>query len=259
MQYFFPNFVYGPVLTAIIVGAIVGVNAHILVFRTKLFDHLLEKPLIPTFLAVPTTTLALILGFMASSAWQNSTAAMTSAQNERLALLRLQLLPLVPESFASAFSYELKNYKSSVQEIEWGTDFNMKKYELVDASLQRLNSLIWNSEKQTCNKNNISHDCPSSLLIGELLREIDRLQIAREQRISIGMLSNFGYLNKWFLVYLLAQISAINLAAVHRHNRTGAVTALAIFCFSVGVMFASIALFLHPYRGVSALMPSLLN
>ena len=67
MLYFFPNFALGPVILALIISAALGITAYLIVFKTRLFDHLISKPLVGPYVGVPNTILALLLAFMASS------------------------------------------------------------------------------------------------------------------------------------------------------------------------------------------------
>ena len=69
MLYFFPTFGLAPILLAVIVSTTLGVAAYLIVFKTRLFDHLINKPLVPPYIVIPTSVLALLLAFMASSAW----------------------------------------------------------------------------------------------------------------------------------------------------------------------------------------------
>ena len=89
MYYFFPDFTYGPVLNHLILHSIVGVGAYILVFRTKLFNALLENPLVPTFLTVPAVTLIFISGLLAAQIWQSVGHAQNALSDEKRALSRI--------------------------------------------------------------------------------------------------------------------------------------------------------------------------
>lgn len=102
MLYFFPNFGLGPVILALIISATLGLAAYLIVFKTRLFDHLINKPLVAPYVGVPNTVLALLLAFMASSVWQNTSAATAALQNEATALSRLGIIAATsPHSRAS--------------------------------------------------------------------------------------------------------------------------------------------------------------
>ena len=102
MLYFFPNFGLGPVILALIISAVLGLAAYLIVFKTRLFDHLINKPLVAPYVGVPNTVPALLLAFMASSAWQNTSTATAALQNEATALSRPGIIAAIsPHSQAS--------------------------------------------------------------------------------------------------------------------------------------------------------------
>jgi hypothetical protein len=61
MLFSFPTFGLGPILLALIVSANLGLAAYLIVFQTRLFDHLINKPLVAPYIGVPNTVLALLL------------------------------------------------------------------------------------------------------------------------------------------------------------------------------------------------------
>jgi hypothetical protein len=83
MLYFFPTFGFGPVILAFVISAALGLAAYLIVFQTRLFDHLINKPLVAPYIGVPNTVLALLLAFMASSVWQNTSSAATALQTRQ--------------------------------------------------------------------------------------------------------------------------------------------------------------------------------
>ena len=58
-----------PLLASFICSLGIGIASYLLVFKTKLFDHLLDVPLVPPFLALPAIMFAFLMGFMSSDAW----------------------------------------------------------------------------------------------------------------------------------------------------------------------------------------------
>ena len=258
MQYFFPQLSFFPILVGVVVIALFCLNAYFFVFKTSLFDHLEQKPLIPPFISVPTTILSLIVGFMASSVWENTTLAVSSLQDEKLALQRLYLLPLQPISLKPELLTEVGKYESLVRQKEWGMRYNIEKIDEVDAVLEEIYSIAWAADRAKCSEQGLIYKCNSDEIVGELIRVINQLNAAREQRIMLGSLSNFDYFGKWLFIYLLAQISAINIAAEHRSNPKGAVIALAVFCACTALVFSMISVYIHPYKGFNALRPTLL-
>jgi hypothetical protein len=258
MQYIFPQFSYVGAVVAIAVSVAIGLVAYFFVFKTSLFDHLVKQPLVMTFVVVPCIVLAMILGFMASSVWQNTETAQSSLQNERLALARLNSLPFGLRSSDEAFKNELTKYVSFVQRIEWGRHYNTKRSTEVDAVIFHLYKMAWSAD-QTSQATQLSERNISVAILSELINSLKQLESAREQRLMLGKLAKFGYLRQWLLVYILALISAVTIAAIHRNNQQGSVIALAIFCASIATVFSLISTHMHPYRGASAFLPSLLT
>lgn len=259
MLYFFPEFTFMPVAFALLVSAILGASAFCLVFKTKLFNHLIEKPLVPPYIVVPITLLSLLLAFMASSAWQNTNLAVSSLQAEVTALNRLSAVLLITEGQNLHIKEKLIEYASLIDKEEWGRNHNIKRHEGVDHTLTNLYSRIWSAER--CQDSDPAHQngCPSKAAISELLTEVKQLETAREQRLSIGMLSKLGYAGKWSLIYLLTFVSNITLGAVHRSSSKTAFISIVIWCTCTTIAFSMITLHLHPYRGYEALTPSLMQ
>ena len=93
-----------------IVSTTLGVAAYLIVFKTRLFDHLINKPLVPPYIVIPTSVLALLLAFMASSAWQNTTTAAAALQNEATALNRLGIIAATSPALARELKGDLSSY-----------------------------------------------------------------------------------------------------------------------------------------------------
>ena len=110
MHYFFSDFSYAPLVTAILVSILCAVLGYNLAFKIRFFKELEESPIVPTFIAIPPTFLALLIAFMASAVWQNSSNAHAALQQERIALKKLYLLPEI--------SPELKIKKETLPSVE---------------------------------------------------------------------------------------------------------------------------------------------
>ena len=119
MQYLFPHFQYAAAITAIIASILIGFISYGLVFRTSLFDFLIDKPFLVPFLTMPATMFALLMAFMASSVWQNTSLARTSLWNERLAIESISRLPIEPEALKIKISRDLLRYVDVVIHEAW--------------------------------------------------------------------------------------------------------------------------------------------
>lgn len=259
MYYLFPQFAFIPIAFALFMSAILGASAYWLVFKTRVFDHLLKTPLVPPYIVAPLTVLSLLLAFMTSSAWQNSTLALSSLQDEATAINRLSAVILIDQDKTANVRNRLFVYTSLVDREEWGRDHNMKRHEGVDRALTDLYTTIWRAERCQDPEPANQNQCLSKTVLSEMLSEVKQLETAREQRLSIGTQAKLGYAGKWTLIYLLTLVSNITIGAVHRSARKTALTSIAIWCTCTTLVFSMITLHMHPYRGYEALPPSLMQ
>jgi hypothetical protein len=255
MLYFFPTFGLGPILLAVIVSTTLGVAAYLIVFKTRLFDPLVNKPLVPPYIVIPTSVLALLLAFMASSAWQNTTTTASALQNEATALNRLGIIAATSPALARELKGDLSSYIRLVEQGEWGKEFNTKRQSEVDQTLSNLYKRAWTIDAGACTVREAGSQCTTKAMAAEILTEIKQLEAAREQRLSIGSQANLGYGRKWAIIYLLTLVSNITLGAVHRASRQTAITAIVIWCLCTALVFSMIKLHIHPYKGFNPLMP----
>ena len=171
---------------------------------------------------------------------------------------RCNSLPFDLRSSDEAFKSELTKYLSFVQKIEWGQHYNTKRSTEVDTIILQLYKMAWSAD-EAGQVIQLSERNISATIVTEIINSLKQLETAREQRLMLGKLANFGYLRQWLLVYILALISAVTIAAIHRSNQRGSVIALAIFCACIATVFSLISTHMHPYRGASAFLPSLLT
>lgn len=259
MQYIFPYFAYASFIQSVFGSALVGVVGYLIVFHTRIFRQLADKPLSPTYMGVPSTIMALILAFMASSVWQNTAIATVALQNERLAIQRLYELPFGVQDIGSMRTKELDEYVSLVKEVEWGEYYNMIGIREVDDNLKRLRKIGWEADQKACGDGKTGDACQSSAVNAMYSNVLLNLEAAREQRLSLGSLAHFGYFGKWVIVHLLALATAVAIAVVHQAHRQAAIAGLTIFCISICLVFSMISLHIQPYKGPGALVPSLLT
>lgn len=255
MLYFFPKFALGPVILALIISAALGLAAYLIVFKTRLFDHLINKPLVAPYVGVPNTVLALLLAFMASSVWQNTSTATAALQNEATALSRLGIIVATSPALASELKGDLSSYIQLVEQGEWGKEYNMRRAPEIDQTLSNLYRHAWTIDAGACTVREPGSLCTTKAMAAEILNEIKQLETAREQRLSIGSQSNLGFARKWAFIYLLTLVSNVTLGAVHRANRHTAITAIVLWCLCTALVFSMIKLHIHPYKGFNPLTP----
>jgi hypothetical protein len=251
MHYFFPDFTYAPLLTAIFVCILCSILGYTLAFKIRYFDELAVNPIVPPFIAVPATFLALLVAFMASAVWQNSTNAHAALQQERMALKKLYFMPVASAEEVMKKEKYLNNYVSIVQQEEWGKFKNIYPSKDVDAILDSLLKFVFINQydKSIEKKENYN----------EAVKYIDELYSARDKRLTLGRMANLGYLNKWIIIDILIFISCFNISLVHRSKPKTAKSALIVFCFCCICIMSIVLLYIHPYKGPSALKSSELS
>lgn len=255
MLYSLPNFALGPILLAVFVSTTLGVAAYIIVFKIRLFDHLINKPLVPPFIVIPISVLALLLAFMASSAWQNRTTAISALQSEAIALNRLGIIAATSPALARELKGDLSSYIHLLERGEWGNAYNMRRQQEVDQILSNLYKRAWMIDAGACTAQEAGSQCTTKAMAAEILTEIKQLEAAREQRLSIGRQSNLSHGKKWAIIYLLTLVSNITIGAVHRAYRQTAITAIVLWCLCTALVFSMIKLYIHPYKGFDPITP----
>jgi len=249
MLYYLTSFALGPILLAVFVSATLGVASYIIVFKTRMFDHLINKPLVPPFIVIPISILALLLAFMASSAWQNRTTAISALQSEAIALNRLSIIAATSPALASELKGDLSSYIHLLERGEWGNAHTMRRQQEVDQILSNLFKRAWTIDAGACTAQRTGSQCITKAMAAEILTEIKQLEAAREQRLSISRQSNMGYRKKWAIIYLLTLVSNITILAVHRAYRKTAISAVILWCLCTALVFSMIKLYIHPYKG----------
>ena len=185
---------------------------------------------------------------MASAVWQNSTNAHAALQQERMALKKLYLMPVgSAESVIKKEKY-LDNYVSVVQQEEWGKLKNIYPSKDADAILDSLLKFVF--------INHYDGFMQKKELHTDAVKYIEELYTARDKRLSLGRMANLGYLNKWIIIDFLILISCFNISLVHRAKPKTAKSALIVFSFCCILILSIVLLYIHPYKGPSALSSS---
>ena len=197
MLYFFPKFGLGPVILALIISAALGIAAYLIVFKTRLFDHLINKPLVAPYVGVPNTVLALLLAFMASSVWQNTSTASAALQNEATALSRLGIIAATSPALASELKGDLSSYIRLVEQGEWGKEYNMRRAPEIDQTLSNLYRHAWTIDAGACTVREPGSLCTTKAMAAEILTEIKQLEAAREaglrEKVGLHLSADAGF------------------------------------------------------------------
>ena len=251
MHNILPNFTYAPLLNAILISALCALLGYILAFKVRYFDRLANNPIVPPFIGVPTTFLALLIAFMSAAVWQNSSSAHAALQQERMALKKLQLLPVTSPEVRMKKDKYLHDYVAIVQREEWGMHDNRHPVKGAEDVLDSLLRYVFMNQKAAS-----VYGVDSG---SDAVRFVEELYSARDRRLSLGRMADYGYLSKWIIIYLLVFVACFNIAIVHRERPRAAVVALAVFGVCCVLVMSIVALYIHPYKGPNALRSSELS
>ena len=245
--------IWAPIIATFFWSLGIAVAAYLLVFKTKLFNHLIDSPLVPPFLALPAIMFAFLMGFMSSDAWQNFAHARSALINEASAVSRLIAIPLQSAEDQKASNSHIQLYLQTVLNEEWGVHHNGSGNEKTKLALENIEIIVWNGSA-ACSKGGASKEpCLSAVTTTTFIKALDDLRNAREQRLSLGYLSSVN--TKWFLAIILAFLSTVGVAAVHRHNRKTAITSLILYCSSIWITFSIVTMYSNPYKWAERLEP----
>jgi len=253
MIYEYFDGVWAPIIVTFFWSLGIGAVSYLLVFKTTLFDHLVNSPLVPPFLALPAIMFAFLMGFMSSDAWQNFAHARTALINEASSISRLIAIPLQLPEHQKGSNHHIQLYLETVLNEEWGNNGNMSDNAKTKLALDNIELIIWNASAACYKQGAAKAACVDAVTSTAYIKAIDDLRKAREQRLSFGYLSNVN--TKWFLAIALAFLSALSVAAVHRHNQKTAITSLVLFCCSIWVSFCIVTTYSNPYKWAERLEP----
>jgi len=252
------NGVAAPILATFAWCIGIGLSSYCLVFKTRLFSHLITSPLAPPFLALPAIMFAFLMAFMSSEAWQNFSHARTALINESSAISQILNIPIQPPEFQKSSNLYVQSYLGSVLTDEWSAKHHNESSSLeAQNSLDKLESNVW-KVSGACNQGaNKFHTCTDPIAISAIIKALGDLRNARTQRLSLGYQE--GVDTKWFLGIFLGFIAALAVAAVHRSNAKTGATALVLFCLSMWISFSMVTLYINPYKWADRLDPAPLS
>jgi hypothetical protein len=150
----------------------------------------------------------------------------------------------------------LKRYAAAVLDDEWARRYNESASAEAEVALDTLGTGIWTLGSQ-CRTPAAAADCTSGLAISTYIKALDDLRAARDQRLLLGFEGTLRI--KWVLGIVLALVTALSIAAIHRPYPKTAAICQVLFCLSVWMTFAMVALHIQPYRGPGALSPGVLQ
>lgn len=246
---------YAPLLATLVWSILIGSIGFFVVFKLPLFDSLLKAPAAPPTMSLPAVMFAFLMAFMASAAWQNISLARLSLVNEHGALVRLSAVPIGPAEGRQQMQADLKRYVVAVLDDEWAKRNNESASPEAEAALDSLGKGIW-ALSGRCHARAVP-DCTPDLGVSIYLKALDDLRAARDERLSLGFQGTLRL--KWAMGIVLAIVTSLAIAAVHRSNARTAAICLVLFGVSIWMTFAMVALHIQPYRGPDALSPRVLQ
>ena len=242
--------IWAPIIATFFWSLGIGAASFLLVFKTKLFNHLLDAPLAPPFLNVPAIMFAFLMGFMSSDAWQDFAHARTALINEASSISRLIVIPLNSANLQERLNTNMQLYLEAVLEQEWANSRSMSESAKSKKALDNLSLILWQAVAQCSNQQG---PCMETVTSSSYINALDNLRNAREQRLSLGYVSSVN--TKWFLAIILAFLSALSVAAAHRYNQKTGVTALVLCCCSIWVIFSVVSMYSNPYKWAERIEP----
>jgi len=230
-----------------------GLLSYYLVYKTSLFNHLIEVPLVPPFLALPAIMFAFLMGFMSSEAWQNYSYARTALIRESAAIIRILNIPVGAPELQNNIKLSMQTYLESILNEEWADSINKSPSPKAQASIDGLELSIWQGVAACGQASGKSFSCIDSTMSSAFISALNDLRAARKQRLSLGDVGSTD--GKWILAIFLGLISVMSVAAVHRHNIKTGITAIILYCLSIWVALGIAILFSNPYEGAQRLKP----
>ncbi|MCC5970833.1 MAG: hypothetical protein JJU15_12870 [Pararhodobacter sp.] len=226
-------------LVWIVAASVVALYSAYLLLR--LFHHRYDDDSravpVQSFFAAITTIWALVFGFVAADIWATNSNAAEAAVEERAALIRLsgmaQYEALDMPDLESALHY----YVVAVAQSEWDTASNRRAAPEVDGALQSIRLSLLAADEAGV----------SPVLLGKMIADFDELQDARTRRLAIG--KGTIQVLKWALVVMLALMSLVAIAFVHRDKPRAGRAALTIFTVAASSAIWLVLLHASPYSG----------
>ncbi len=192
---------------------------------------------VPAYFTAVTTIWALIFGFVAAEVWQMNNRAVEASLAERSSIQRLAGSAAVEALDLFTLRVGLSDYVTAVTEDEWGAGANGAPHPRADAAVQAIRLALLEAART---------NTPEPLL-AKMIVDFDELQDARELRLAIGQ-RHVAEL-KWALVVVLALLSQIAIAFVHRDRLRAGRAAIAIFTVAACLSIWLVALHASPYSG----------
>ena len=181
--------------------------------------------------------LGLLVGFLANDIWDRNQQAERSVLAERDGLLNLYNLATLSGAAGDGLRDAIRAYARAVVEKEW-------------PQLARQNSSTEATAALDDLVRRVARGSPAApegaSLDATLLDAVMEVRAAREARLALSVDRTEG--TKWAAALILAVTTQIGLALVHLEKPRPQAAALAVFSFSIVVLFALLAAHEAPFR-----------
>lgn len=238
----FPLFVL--IILAISVFCVLAGLGLVLLLR-RLGGPLGERLPQATFVSVTATAWALSLGFAASDIFALNGKADQAALEERSSVMRI-LGTAAPEALNLPEMHRIvAAYSEAVLALEAGPNRNRAAAPEVEALLQELRVEIIAMRRHGI----------ADVIIGKTVRDFDELQDARNARLAVGQSAVDD--TKWYLVFALSLLTALNIGLVNAHAPKAARNALAIYGTALFLCVVILGINSDPYRTMRLNLPQI--
>ena len=202
---------------------------------------------VPPFIAVLATLLALLTGFVASDTWERDRQAVRIVQAEADDLLAVHDLSLAAAPDMSAIRRALHAYARAVVADEWP---KMNRGEASASTAQALGVLL-----QDVAQPQIATEAGAPTQAA-LLNSVLRLRSDRGARLALNETQTD--VSKWLTLLILGLLTQVSIGIVHLDKPRAQAAALAIFTLGLTATLYLIAAHELPFRGAEVVRPDAL-
>lgn len=235
-----------PVIAAVscAITASSAVLAHLLVFHSRMFAPVRDRPAVTGYLGATATLFTLFLAFSASHAWTNDSAARTAAAAESAAVERLLTIVARFHPAPAEAAAPVRAYIAAVVQEEWGTGGNRAASPAAVAALDAVESMVWDARTQR-------H--VDTAVADVMLRAVDALETARTRRL--GLAADVGDGVRWMLLLLLGFVALLSMAMCHADRPETSRIAVVVLALAMASVMSVSAMYESPYTGLHAIGP----
>ncbi|WP_298955285.1 DUF4239 domain-containing protein [uncultured Methylobacterium sp.] len=230
-------------LTALFAAVCLGLHALAFSRPTRGFARSFDG-VVPSYFGVVSVLLSLLVGFVASDAWERHRQAVRSVQMERDSLMTLYDLSIASKPDMSAIRADLATYVAAVIDEEWALMRYAGRSIAAGEAMDRLLRAAANPRLST----------EAGLAVhNAMLDAVMRLRSARSDRLTLA--NNPVDESKWITLLVLAVLTLVSLALVHMERPRASLAAMALFAVGMVTTLGLVALHERPFGGPNRIEP----